>query len=320
MRSERAEGQQTGKKRAADAAKMCRRFLFLPMWLLILLTLASVAALTAVFLRGWDTMPFAYAVYVGSFYTLVVVGIACVTTLPAYYRRIRKRLYENHYAGRYLTDATYKLHVGLHLSLCINLLYAGINAVSAVWYETCWFAIFAVYYGVLAIMRFLLVRYVGKKQLGENDIGEWKRARACACLLMTVNLMLSGVVLMMVYFDRGFSYRGVLIYAMALYTFYTTTTAVIDVLKYRKYHSPVMSMSKIIRLAASLFSMLFLETAMFAQFGQDMAEADRRIMIMATGAGICVIVVGMSVSLIVRANREIKKSREREWKDDTDRA
>lgn len=306
------EGQQTGKKQAVDAAKLCRRFLFLPLWLLILLTLASAAALTAVFLQGWETMPFAYAAYVGSFYTLVVVGIACVTTLPSYYRSIRKRAYENRYTGRYLTDAVYKLHVGLDLSLGINLLYVGVNAASAVWYHTAWFAIFAVYYGILAVMRFLLVRYVGKGQLGENAVGEWKRARGCACILLTVNLTLSGVVLMMVYFHRGFSYKGVLIYAMAFYTFYVTITAVVNVVKYRKYHSPVMSMSKVIQLAASLFSMLFLETAMLAQFGQEMEEKNRQIMIMATGGGICVLVVGMSVSMIVRATKEIRKSAERD--------
>lgn len=59
---------------------------------------------------------------------------------------------------------------------------------------------------------------------------------------------------------------------VALYTFYITTTAIIDIIKYRKYNSPVMSISKVIKLAAALVSMLFLETAMFAQFGADMAK------------------------------------------------
>ena len=124
---------------------------------------------------------------------------------------------------------------------------------------------------------------------------------------MTVNLALSGAVLMMLYFERGFRYQGFLIYVMALYTFYITTTAIIDMIKYRKYKSPVMSMSKIIKMASALFSMLFLETAMFAQFGGDTSPEVQRIMIIATGGGISVIVVAMSVYMIVRTTKEIKE-------------
>ena len=136
-------------------------------------------------------------------------------------------------------------------------------------------------------------------------LGELKRSRLCAYILMTVNLALSGAVLMMVCFHRGFQYQGVLIYVIAMYTFYMTITAIIDMVKYRKYKSPVMSVSKIIKLASALFSMLFLETAMFAQFGENTSFEVQQIMIIATGAGISLIVVAMSVYMIVRTTKEI---------------
>lgn len=293
---------------------VCKRLLILPLWLILLLVIVSAAALTIVFIRGYSTLPLAYVVYVFSFYTLTVLGIAGFYTIPTCCRRIKGKVYENKYANRYLTDAAYKTHISLLLSLGINLLYVATNAVSAVVYQTRWFAIFAIYYGIMAVMRILLVCYVGKKHISESRVGELKRARVCAYLLMTVNITLSGVVLMMVYYDRGFEYQGYLIYVMAVYTFYTTAAAVRDVIKYRRYQSPVMSMSKLIKLASSLFSMLFLETAMFSQFGQETAYELKRRMIMATGAGICVIVVGMSVYMIDRSSKEIRdiKRKERE--------
>lgn len=286
---------------------LCKKIIFLPLWLIALCILISGLLLVWVFVGGKQEHPVAYAIYVFSFYTLTVLCTACYTTIPACYRKIRGGLYGNRYTNRYLTDVAYKTHVNLHTSLGINLLYITVNAISAVIYRTHWFAIFAIYYGILAVMRFLLLRYVGKKQIGESRLGELKRARTCAYLLMTVNITLSGVVLMMSYYDRGFEYQGYLIYVMAVYTFYVTATAIKDVIKYRKYRSPIMSVSKIIKLAAALFSMLFLETAMFAQFGQETPEQTKRIMIMATGAGICVIVVSMSVFVIVRSTREIKE-------------
>lgn len=286
--------------------KIGKRLLILPIWLILILVIVSAYALVLVFMNEWSVNPIAYVIYVFSFYTLTVFCIACWKTIPGYYRRVKNKLYENTYTNRYLTDVSYKTHVGLYTSLGINLLYILTNAVSAYIYQTHWFAIFAIYYGIMALMRFLLVRYVGKNSIGESRLGELKRSRTCASILLTVNITLSGVVLMMVYYGRGFQYQGVLIYVIALYTFYTTTIAIKDMIKYRKYQSPVMSVSKIIKFASSLFSMLFLETAMFAQFGGDTSESVKRIMIMATGAGISVIVVAMSAYVIIRTSKEIK--------------
>jgi hypothetical protein len=205
-----------------------------------------------------------------------------------------------------MTDAVFKSNVGLYRSLAINLIYVVVNGVSGYIYQTYWFVIFAVYYAIIAVMRFLLVRYVIKNPIGNNHLGELKRARLCAYILMTVNLVLSGAVLMMVFFDRGFQYQGFLIYVIAMYTFYTTTTAVIDMIKYRKYKSPIMSITKVIKMASALFSMLFLETAMLSQFGAETPLMTKKILIMATGGGISAVVVTTAIYMIVRTTREIR--------------
>lgn len=290
-----------------DRRNVWYKLLFPPLWLTIVLTVVSTVALVLVFTKGWDETPIAYVSYVVAFYTLMVVCLACWKTIPAYYKNVRGKVHQNKYANRYLTDAAFSTHVNLYLSLVINLLYVALNAISAIIYNTAWFAIFAVYYTILAIMRFLLVRYVGQNQIGESLIGELKRSRLCAYILLTVNLALSGAVLMMLYYHRGFEYQGFFIYVMAMYTFYITTTAIIDLVKYNKYKSPVMSTSKVIKLAAALVSMLSLETAMFSQFGGDSSPEQERIMIMATGGGIAVIVVTMSLYMIIRSTLEIKR-------------
>ena len=290
-----------------DWKTICRKLLFLPLWLIVILVLFSAAALTAVFVNGWETAPFAYAVYVIAFCTLTVLCLACWKTIPGYYRSIRGKVYDNQYANRYLTDAAFKTHVSLYISLGINLLYVAANAFSAVIYSTWWFALFAIYYAILAVMRFLLVRYVNRNSIGSSRMGELKRSRLCAYILIFVNIILSGAVLMMIYFERGFEYRGILIYVMALYTFYMTGSAIRDMIKYRKLGSPVMSVSKIIKFAAALVSMLSLETAMFSQFGGEMSQEAEQLMIMLTGAGIAVIVVTMAMYVIIRNTKEIRK-------------
>ena len=79
--------------------------------------------------------------------------------------------------------------------------------------------------------------------------------------------------------------------------------SLIHIFRYRKYQSPVLSAAKAIRLAAALVSLLSLETAILTRFGDD--EVFRRLMTASTGAGVCIIVLGISVYMIVRATRKI---------------
>ena len=289
---------------------ICKKIIYPPLWLLTILTLISAVATIWIFVKKLETSPVAYVVYVISFYCLTVMCIIGSRTIPAYYKKVKSKMYENEYANRYFTDTAFKIHVNLYRSLIVNLLFVAFNATLAIIYSTYWFVIFALYYAIMAIMRFLLLRYIGNNKIGSNRVGELKRARLCAYILMSVNLALSGAVLMMVYFGRGFEYYGVIIYVVALYTFYITTTAIVNIIRYRKYNSPVISASNTVKLAASLVSMLQLETAMFSQFGADTSARMQEIMIMATGAGISVVVVTMSVYTIVRSTREIRKIKE----------
>lgn len=112
---------------------------------------------------------------------------------------------------------------------------------------------------------------------------------------------------MILYQNKGFKYQGILIYVMAMYTFYMTTHAIVDLVKYRRYKSPVMTMSKVVTLSAALVSMLSLETAMFSQFGKDMSPKDQWLMIVLTGAGVSITVITMSLYMIIKSTKEIKK-------------
>lgn len=292
-----------------DWKKLANKLLFPPIWLMTILTVLSAVLLTTVFVKGWEQQVIAYFVYVLAFYTLSVVTIFCALVLPKQYGAIKRKVYDNPLGHRYMTDRAFRTRISLYLSLGISLLYVGINLWSWHFSASWWFVVLAVYYSILAVMRFLLVRYVRKNKIGSSILGEWKRSRICACILLLINLSLSGAVLMILYGNRGYDYPGVLIYVMAAYTFYSTIHAIVDTIKYRALGSPVMSTAKIVSLSAALVSMLNLETAMFAQFGGEMALEDRRIFIILTGAGVSITVITLSVILIVKATKEIRREK-----------
>lgn len=289
--------------------KIRNRSLFPPIWLLLVLTVLSAVLLVFVFANDFDGHPVSYAVYLLSFYTLSAAAAFCVKILPKRYKAAKEKIYENKFGNRYLTDVAFRTRISLYLSFGFNLFYAAVNAVSALLHDSAWFGVYGVYYTIMAVMRFLLARYVDKEGIRRDGIGELKRCRLCACILMAVNIALSAVVFMMVRYGRGFVYRGYMIYVMAMYAFWATASAMIDLVKYRKYKSPVISMTKVIKFASALMSMLALETAMFAAFGDHSSAEMQNTMMIATGGGIAVIVSAMSVYRIYSSTKEIKKSK-----------
>lgn len=296
-----------------DWKKIGKKLLYPPIWVMILLTVLSAVALTLVFIKRFDQTPVAYIVYVLAFYTLSVVSIFFGMVLPKRYKEIKQKIYDNPIGNRYLTDSSFRTHISLYISLGINLLYVGMNFISYILYHSMWFVILAVYYATLALMRFILLRYVRGEGIGANRLTELKRTKLCAFILLTLNFVLSGAVLMILYQDKGYDYPGFLIYVIAMYTFYMTTHAIVDMVKFRKYNSPVMMTTKIIALSAALVSMLSLETAMFSQFGADMALEDQKLMIILTGAGVSITVITMSIYMILKNTKEIRKLRSKKY-------
>ena len=287
--------------------KIGKRVLFPPVWLMVILASISAVALTIVFIKGMERNIIAYIVYVLAFYTLAVVCVFCALVLPKQYSTIKQKIYNNPIGNRYMTDRVFRTNISLSVSFVISMLYASINVWSWHILRSYWFMVLAVYYVIMATMRYLLVRYVRIQRIGTSILGEWKRSRVCACILLLINLSLSGAVLMILYQSKGYDYPGIMIYVMALYTFYAAIHAIVDIVKYRKLGSPVMSTAKIVSLSGALVSLLNLETAMFAQFGGDMSPENQRIFIILTGAGVSITVVTLSVILIVNANKEIRR-------------
>ena len=283
---------------------ICKKLIFIPIWLMILLTVMSVVGLAAVFAKGWDESPVAIAVYVLAFYTLSVLCVFFCMVFPKKYREIRQKIYDHPLGNRYMTDAAFKVRVSLFASLGINLAYSALKLGTGIYYRSLWIGAIAVYYILLSMIRFILLYHMERKK-DAGLIAEYRSYRVTAFLMMCINLTLSGIVLNMILVEKTPAVADAFVIASAAYTFYILTVSIMDLIKYRKYKSPVMSASKAIRFTQALVSMLSLEASMLVQFGND--ENYRKLMLALTGAGVCVIVVSMSIYMIVHANKEIRR-------------
>lgn len=250
-----------------------------------------------------------YLSYLCSAYALIVT----ITGLPhfiTFAKRVKQRFCESRFmqkvqrtklGRRFFRDVRFRTEISLYQGLVINLLYIGMKLFSGIHYRSYWFIALAVYYLLLVIMRVLLLF-----RRANTVKGELYRYRLCGIVLLVMNQALMGIVIYMVRDNRGFDYPGLLIYLMALYAFYSVITAVINVFKYQRHGSPILSAAKVINLVAAMVSILSLETAMLAQFGGG-DETFRALMTGATGGGVCIIVIGMAIYMIWKSTRQLKK-------------
>ena len=290
-----------------DWKKIGKKLLFPPVWLLCLLAVATAAMLATIFCMGLQEHWLAICMYVPAFYTLCVWVIFCWQWLPGYYRRMRQAFLDHPFGNHFATDPAFRIHISLFSALAGNLLYVALHILLFFLYRSMWFICLTLYYSILSAMRLLLTQYVRRHKIGRHRRRELRRAIGCSVILLLLNFFLSGAVLMMLYVDKGYDYPGILIYVMATYTFYTTTQAIVNLIRYRKYDSPIMDTAKVISVAAALVSMLNLETAMFAQFGQEMDPNGQKLMIMLTGAGVALSVSSLSVWMILRCRKQQKQ-------------
>lgn len=277
------------------------KLLFPPVIVVILLTPIAAALLIYAFLVSGENSIIAYVSYGLSAYALTIL---CVRA-PFLFRKAKTFKQENKYVHRYLSDPHLRVKISLYGSVGMNTLYGLMQLVSGLYYHSVWFYALAGYYALLAVMRYFLLKETRKDKPGENRFMEWLHYRLCGVLLLVMNLTLSVIVTYIVWQNRGFEYHPIHTIAMAAYTFTAMTMAIINVVKYRRYESPVMSAAKAISLASALVSMLSLETAMLTAFGEQNDPAFRQIMTAATGAAVCLLVLGMAVYMIVHSTRQI---------------
>lgn len=287
--------------------RILKRLLFPGIAAVVISVPVAAALLVYIFINGKEYSPLAYAAYMISAYSMVIV-CAFIVKVPK--GGFKNALHKNPYIHRYLTDVLFKAHVSLYLSLGINLVFAAMKLFYGARFRSVWFGTLAVYYILLAIMRFLLLRHVGRSSIGKDYASELRQYRLCGIILLLMNTALLGVVILVVIEKEGFYYGGYLIYVVAMYAFYNIITAVKDLIKYRRFQSPVLSASKAIKLAAALVSILSLETAMLAQFGEESGEQFRLIMTGLTGCGVCLIVLATAVIMLRQSGKQLKNINE----------
>lgn len=263
----------------------------------------TVAGLLYTFLNHLEKNPIAAVFYAVAFYSLVIV----CARIPNIVKKISNGLHSNKYTDRYLTDKELRMKFSMYRGLAINIPFAIFKIVLGVIYNTAWLYAMAGYNTILTLMRFVVVYRNRKKGISEEEQARraMQSAAVCGWMMLVLNIAISVIMYMVIVMKQTIVYHEIVVIALAAYTFYCFTMAIINVIKYRK-KDPVYSTIKHIDLAKAIVSVFTLQVAMITRFGGE-DGFDGGLMNTLTGTAVTIAVNTIAALMLAKVSKEKKR-------------
>ena len=270
-----------------------------PLWL-ILLSLESCAGLIWVFTTDRDFTWIAYLFYVLSAYTLTVLCIFFWGKLP---------WLKYHYNQDPLVQKVLKddraFSISMHAEQCINFCYGGCKILTGIVIGSAWVGGEGIYnfsQGCIQLYQIL------RNQTVSGLTQQWKTYRTIGWLIIFMHLTMTGMMFQMIQMGRHGSATEISIIATAAFTFYKLISAFVAVVKDRKHRRPLDSSVIFLNFAQALYNLFVLQVGLLWIFG----GADypyQKLMNTMTGMAVCMLVLGMGIYMVRRANKNLKNEK-----------
>lgn len=214
----------------------------------------------------------------------------------------KNKLYKNKHVKRYFEDIRFKTLINLSISSVFNFSFIFIKFTNGVINKSVWFISLAVYYFLLTSIKLILFTNLRKY----NKDKEFIIYKNVGYFLMLLNILLVVMIVQMVISNISIMYPEYFVYLIALYSFYLIISAIVNLIRYRKYNSPILSSIKVINLLAASVSILMLQTIMITTFGENFEY--KRLMNSLTGGAISIITLGISTYMIINGQNKMKST------------
>ncbi|MBO5102518.1 MAG: hypothetical protein J6C13_00320 [Clostridia bacterium] len=209
-----------------------------------------------------------------------------------------------------LDDYGYRTLVLAIISFILNIAYILFIAVMAIKSLSIWYISIAIYYLVLIFMK---GNVLYSKKVHNTPIKQAKTYRISGILFIVLTVAFSGIMLLTYKINTHFEYAGLIIYAVALFTFYKLGLAIFNIFKARKQDDLYIQSIRNINLASALISIVVLQVAMFQAFSP---ENNLNYANAITGGVMCLIILILGVYMFINANNTIKNLNKEQTKDE----
>lgn len=266
----------------------------------VFFTLLTAGTLVLVILVQKQTV-LHYILYVLASLTLAYFVYTMVIFAPKIKNNTINFLQNHKFTNKLLEDYGYRTIVFAVFSFILNIAFISLILVMAIMSKTAWYFTITVYYIVLAFMK---GNVFYSKRKHDTEIKQARALRFSGIMFVVMTIVFSGVMVLIYKANHYFEYAGILIYAVAAFTFYKLTLAIFNIFKARKQNDLYIENIRNINLASALISIIILQVAMFQAFApeQNLGYANAL-----TGAGVSVVILILGVLMINKANKRLKE-------------
>lgn len=272
------------------------KLLYPNVFMFILFLIIGYVSVISVFILGFSNHWISYISYVLSAYALTITVPRCIKLIKC----INKKLHSNKYTNRLLTDKDLKNNINLFSGTIFNMLYGLFKFIIGFVYTSLWSGATGGYYLILGMMKLSLTKHVIKKSDEKKQKIQYRNA---GILMFLLNAAMVVMIILMLRHNQSVEYPGFIIFAQAAYTFYILIFAIINAVKYRHNHKPLISASKAINLVGAIMSMFILQIAMVNEFGN---MNDMKILNILSGAVTSMSTIGVAIYMLVNSKNKTK--------------
>lgn len=203
---------------------------------------------------------------------------------------------------RIRADTTFRIKLFLLLSFVFNITYSVFLFVVGQIYSSKWFFVMSIYYGLLSIVRSIyLLQIYSQKQL----FSKIKILRICGFFLLLINLLVSTMMFILIHGNQVVKHHEITVIALAAYTFFSLTIAIVNSVKYLRKKDYIFSCIKITSLIAASVSMVTLTNTMLATWGEDNTLLRSIILPILSGV-VAIFIIVCAILMIHKANLDLR--------------
>lgn len=261
------------------------------------LSVASGIGLIWVFTSGMDFTLAAYLLYGISAYALLILGILFYNKLPW----LKFHFHRDPLVRKVLKDDSV-FSISMYVEQCINFCYGGFKIISGMIVGSAWIGADGIYnFTQGCIQLYQILRHKTVKELHQ----QWKVYRTGGYLVIGMHLTMTGMIFQMIHMGRHESASEISIIASAAFTFYKLISGFVSMAKDRKHKNPLDSSVIYLNFAQALYNLFVLQVGLLWVFG-GAGYPYQKLMNTLTGIAVCMLVLGMGIYMVRRANRNLK--------------
>lgn len=241
-----------------------------------------------------------YILYGLSAISLTYFVYTIVIFAPTFKQDIIRLLRKFKFTSTLLDNYGYRTMMFSIVGFVLNVAYVVFIGILAIVTHSAWYIAITAYYLILTLMKGNI--FYSKKKYNT----ELKKARAyrfCGIMFILLMLAFSGVIVLIYTSNMYFEYAGIMIYAVAGYTFYKLTLAIINIFKARHQNDLYIQSLRNINLVSAMISIIVLQVAMFQAFSP---QHNTSVFNGLTGGAISLLIVLLGAFMIIKSNKKIK--------------